>query len=149
MITIFLEDNRLAADVYAKYLERGGYTDFIITLTRDEFFKRFDESTEIIVLDYRIPEPHGVEVLIEAKKINPLCFAVMCSDQTDLNVAVDALMKHGLNAYVNKRNYDHHAELLTIIQKAKKEMAIIRSKAKAEQNLIKYLEQMSSKYASN
>lgn len=83
-----------------------------------------EESFDIILCDYKLPDAEGVELLQKIKILSPRVPVVIITGYSDVKIAVETL-KHGACDYVTKPLYPDEI-LLTV------ETAIEKSSAKAE-----------------
>ncbi|OGR82166.1 MAG: hypothetical protein A2901_04225 [Elusimicrobia bacterium RIFCSPLOWO2_01_FULL_54_10] len=116
---LIIDDDEGMARTLSAILAKAGYAVSTAPTGRQgiEVFKtgRDPESLCIVLLDIRLPDLNGVQVLKELKKIDPHVGAIMITGNADMESAVSSLHE-GAAAYVTKPyNID---EVKSFIQKA-------------------------------
>lgn len=64
----------------------------------------FNQSIQVVTVDYRLPDMTGAELLMELRKRNPNVFVIIVSEQEDIETAVD-LLKGGAHDYIVKSEH--------------------------------------------
>src|SRR3990170_4550187 len=118
---LLIEDDLTFSRILDGFLSKKGYQ--VNTCHKGkEGLKAFEsKSYDFILLDYRLPDTTGMDLLLEIKKTNPTVPVVIMTSFSDIRTAVKAI-KAGAYEYITKPvNPD---ELLMILQQAlKKEKA--------------------------
>ena len=126
---LITDDEQSQRDILYGYLKKKGFKVFAAA-SGNEAIKIVNENTvDIILSDYKMPEMTGLELLIRIKKINPEINFVIITAFGTVETAVDA-MKQGAFDYISKPvNLD---ELDLLIEKI-----IEHKNLKAENKLLK------------
>lgn len=118
---LLIEDDLTFSRILEGFLSKKGYR--VTTAHKGkEGLKGFESgSFDFILLDYRLPDMTGMDILLEIKKTQPAVPVVIMTSFSDIRTAVKAI-KSGAYEYITKPvNPD---ELLIILQQAlKKEKA--------------------------
>jgi len=61
-----------------------------------------DQSLDLIVSDYLMPDMNGIELLLEVKKIHPYATRILLTGYADKENAIKAINEVGLYQYVEK-----------------------------------------------
>jgi len=114
---LIVDDDPSIRKVVGINLEKAGF-DVVVSSSGTEALKLLESGEEIpdcILLDIRMPELSGIDVLESVKKSHPLISVIMLTAHTDLEVAVDT-MKKGAFDYIVKpvRRF----QLVEVIKKA-------------------------------
>ncbi len=114
---LIVDDDPPIRKVVGINLEKGGF-EVEVSPSGTEALKLLENGSympDCILLDIRMPELSGIDVLETVKKSHPLISVIMLTAQTDLEVAVDT-MKKGAFDYIVKpvRRF----QLVEIIKKA-------------------------------
>lgn len=103
MATIFIaEDDRQLRRFYKIALESKGYQ--IIGMVGDgeeaiSMFNNFNKKPDIIILDYRMPNKNGIQVLIEILKIEKTSKIILAS--ADVGIKLDSMLQ-GAKIFLSK-----------------------------------------------
>jgi two-component system, NtrC family, response regulator HydG len=114
---LLIEDDLTFSRILDGFLSKKGYQ--VTTCHKGkEGLKAFEsKSYDFILLDYRLPDTTGMDLLLEIKKSNPAVPVVIMTSFSDIRTAVKAI-KSGAYEYITKPvNPD---ELLMILQQALK-----------------------------
>ena len=112
---LLVEDDLTFSRILEGFLSKKGY-QVTVSHKGKEGFKAFEaRSFDFVLLDYRLPDTTGMEVLLEIRKLNPAVPVVIMTSFSDIRTAVKAI-KAGAHEYITKPvNPD---ELLMILQQA-------------------------------
>ena len=114
MRILIADDEAMQRDMLKGFLEKQGY-EVIAASNGREAIKYFEEYPfQLVLLDHRMPDMNGDEVLAKIKEINPLVRAIMITAYGTVNTAV-SVMKLGADDFFDKP-VDLH-KLLERIQK--------------------------------
>jgi DNA-binding NtrC family response regulator len=98
--------------------------------TAGEALKRFRDRVDLVLLDYKLPDGDGLDVLRQIKSVDPEILVILLSGYSSVETAVEA-MKQGAYHYVNKPfNLD---EIVLLVEKAlettqlRREVRVLRS----------------------
>lgn len=113
---LIVDDNFAQAEMTARFLERAGFSDIAHAATIHELWSRLEtEQFAILLLDYRLPDGTGLDVLREMKNkgiVNPV---IMITGQGDERIAVEAIQQ-GAADYLQKSG-DYLLTLPSLIHK--------------------------------
>src|SRR5687767_8001482 len=114
---LLIEDDLTFSRILEGFLTKKGYQITTCHKGKDGL-KAFESKTfDFILLDYRLPDTTGMDILLEIRKTNTAIPVVMMTSFTDIRTAVKAI-KSGAYEYITKPvNPD---ELLMILQQALK-----------------------------
>jgi two-component system response regulator HydG len=114
---LLVEDDLTFSRILEGFLSKHGY-QITVSNKGKEGLKLFESKAfDMVLLDYRLPEMTGMDVLFEIRKSNQAVPVVIMTSFTDIRTAVKAI-KAGAFEYITKPvNPD---ELLMIVQQALK-----------------------------
>jgi two-component system response regulator HydG len=114
---LLIEDDLTFSRILEGFLGKKGYQVTAVHKGRDGLKAFESKSFDFILLDYRLPDTTGMDVLLEIKRAGPSVPVVIMTSFTDIRTAVKAI-KAGAHEYITKPvNPD---ELLMILQQALK-----------------------------
>lgn len=114
---LLIEDDLTFSRILEGFLTKKGYQVIISNKGKDGLKTFETKSFDFVLLDYRLPDITGMDVLLEIKKVRPSVPVVIMTSFTDIRTAVKAI-KSGAYEYITKPvNPD---ELLMILQQALK-----------------------------
>lgn len=112
---LLVEDDLTFCRILEGFLTKKGYRVTISNKGKDGLRAFEARSFDFVLLDYRLPDITGMDVLLEIKKVRPNVPVVIMTSFTDIRTAVKAI-KSGAYEYITKPvNPD---ELLMILQQA-------------------------------
>ena len=85
----------------AGFIEKLGFNVLVASSGKEGLDIAREELIDLILTDYRMPDKNGLEVLKEAKELNPLIEVVIITAYGSIEGAVDA-MKSGAVDYIEK-----------------------------------------------
>ncbi len=134
---LLVDDENSQREPIKGFLEKKGYyiADFNSVDSAMNYFK--DNQIDLIISDFKMPNKNGLDLLLEAKEINPLIPIIITSAYGELNEAVE-LMKRGASDFIQKP-----IELLDLINLITKYEKIIKI-AEDNESFSKSLEQTSN-----
>jgi len=120
---LLIEDDLTFSRILEGFLTKKGYQITTAHGGKDGLKAFESRSFDFILLDYRLPDTTGMDLLVEIKRLKPAIPVVIMTSFSDIRTAVKAI-KSGAYEYITKPvNPD---ELLMILQQAlKKEKATI------------------------
>ena len=120
---LLVEDDETQAGILADYLAHKGY-EVAKALSVSEAKKALaEDSFDLVLLDWRLPDEDGISFLARLKKERPLLQVIMLTAFATVERAVEAI-KLGAYHYLTKPvNLE---ELILIIEKALKELRLKR-----------------------
>src|SRR5687768_2220293 len=114
---LLVEDDLTFSRILEGFLSKHGYHVTISNRGKDGLKVFESRPFELVLLDYRLPDTTGMEILHEIKKRNISIPVVIMTSFTDIRTAVKAI-KSGAYEYITKPvNPD---ELLMVVQQALK-----------------------------
>ena len=114
---LLIEDDLTFSRILEGFLTKKGYQVIISNKGKDGLKTFQTKYFDFVLLDYRLPDITGMDVLLEIKKVRPSVPVVIMTSFKDIRTAVKAI-KSGAYEYITKPvNPD---ELLMILQQALK-----------------------------
>ncbi len=142
---LLVEDDLTFSRMLSNFLRRQGFTTDPRSTVKDGFAMLEQDSYDLLLLDYRLPDGNGLEVLQEARRRGLDLPAIVMTSFNDVRTAV-AAMRFGAFDYITKPvNPD---ELLMVIQQAlkrtkkpaeKQAEAFVRGKSKEAGRLYEHI----------
>lgn len=130
---LLVEDDLTFSRILEGFLSKKGY-QVTVSHKGKEGFRAFESKTfDFVLLDYRLPDTTGMEVLLEIRKVNPAVPVVIMTSFSDIRTAVKAI-KAGAHEYITKPvNPD---ELLMILQQALNKEKAVHTVPKANNEIV-------------
>ena len=119
-------------DNCAKILSQAGYAVETSLTGRAGLEKLKDQMFDVVVVDLKLPDINGIEILKFARQINPDMMIVMITGYSTVATAVEA-MKSGAYDYIPKPFTKD--EFLTVITKAIEKVDLIRENKRLREEL--------------
>ncbi len=98
---LIVEDDKLALDLLVNFLKKEGYECRGATTAQEALNLMDNLSFDLVLLDIRLPDFSGVELLRRIKELNPIIPIIMVSALSDVEVVVETLKK-GAEDYIVK-----------------------------------------------
>lgn len=105
-----VEDDKYFAHMIQELLRKNNYHNVEIFHKGEDCLKSINENPDMVILDYRLGEVSGMEVLREIRQFNADIQVVFLTAQREIEVAVDSF-KNGAIDYLEK-NYESLQRLL-------------------------------------
>ncbi len=107
---LLVEDNPADIAIIRRALQRGGLPN-TLHIARDgqeavEFLHRRFVQPGVLILDINLPKISGMEVLKEAKRIDPEAVVIMLTGEASFQTAVQSLRREGAFDYLQKSKDD-------------------------------------------
>jgi DNA-binding NtrC family response regulator len=113
---IFIVDDDPFWTALLKQLLKGlGYNNISSFINGADCIRNLHVNPAVIFLDYEMKEMNGLEVLQKVMLYNDCMNVVFCSDQREINIAVEA-MKKGSFDYL-KKSSTMHSDVELVMQK--------------------------------
>jgi two-component system, NtrC family, response regulator AtoC len=112
---LIVEDEKLIRWSLGERLQKDGYETHAVDTGQAALDYLREEDADLVLLDYKLPDISGMEVLRRAVELYPDTTVILMTAYSSIHNAVEAI-KLGAYDYVNKP-FDHE-ELLASIQKA-------------------------------
>ncbi len=112
---LIVDDEEIIIESYSKVLKTYGFKTYGATnsIIAVDLFKT--EKPAVVLLDLKIANSYGIEILKKFKKINPQIPVIIVTAYDDINVAVEAI-KLGAYDFINKP--PEFEKLVNIIRRA-------------------------------
>jgi two-component system response regulator AtoC len=101
MKVLIIDDQRAILESLSMFFAEKGY-DIITAEYGKEGLKKFEsEMPDIVILDIRLPDLSGIDILKEIKAINEHIYVIMITAFQDMETTIEA-MKNGAYDYIHK-----------------------------------------------
>lgn len=121
---IIVDDDLGIVESFTEILKYQGYLVDSATTAKEGIKKMSKTFYDLALLDIKLPDKNGTEILKEIKESKPNMIKIMVTGFADLDNAVESL-NHGANAYIMKPvNPEELIKLIRdkLLEKEKKEM---------------------------
>ncbi len=98
---LIADDDEITRTILQTALEKEGYRIITATNGREALEKVRDESPDLLILDIRMPDMHGLEVLEVVRKENKTLPIIMCSGIGQLRDDF-AVLSSNISAFLTK-----------------------------------------------
>ena len=120
---LIVEDEKNQREILQEFLENKGYKT-IGAESGEEALKKFESGIfDAILLDIKLPDISGIELLKKFREINPKIPVIMTTAYSDVDLVIEAMKSGAFHYLVKPINLD---ELLIIISRAIKHLNLIR-----------------------
>ncbi|HET6461732.1 MAG TPA: sigma-54 dependent transcriptional regulator [Syntrophales bacterium] len=131
---LIIDDQKLIRDSLKLALKDEGYKAFAAKTGKEGLDVLKKENADLILLDLKLPDSNGIDVLKQIKTSNPDSIVIMMTGYGTIENAV-AAMKLGAFDYINKPFKSKHISTIIKLaletQKLQKEVNEFRKKAKS------------------
>jgi len=97
---LIVEDEGDVRSFFANYLDREGLDVTAAGTAREALQHLADTPYDVMLLDLRLPDMHGIELLREAKKIRPEAAVIVITAVAEVDVSVEAMRLGAWNYHV-------------------------------------------------
>jgi DNA-binding NarL/FixJ family response regulator len=124
---LVVEDDPGYIEIIQRFLKKGGITN-PFHVARDgqeaiDFLHKGDVKPGVLILDIHLPKINGMEVLKEAKRIDPEMVVIMLTGYASIQTAVQSLRRGGAFDYIQKSK-DDLSELVETVRLALDKQAL-------------------------
>lgn len=98
---LLVEDEAPLRRSLTKFLERAGYAFDSCTTARDALERARDDSFDVLIAEYRLPDANGTELLEKLKRTLPEIASIIIAEY-DRQVVADSLDRAGVETYLKK-----------------------------------------------
>ncbi len=120
---LIVEDERNQREILQEFLESKGY-ETEGAGSGEEALKKFESGIfDTILLDIKLPDTSGIDLLKKFREINPEIPVIMTTAYSDVDIVIEAMKTGAFHYLVKPINLD---ELLIIISRAIKHLNLVR-----------------------
>lgn len=121
---LLVEDSMSMARVYMEYLRKGSYYLRHALTGRDAMAAVHQDPPDLVLLDLRLPDMEGLDVLHQVKAANPRCAIIVITADGSINRAIEAMREGAMDFLVKPVSSDR---LLTTLSNALQRVALAHS----------------------
>ena len=103
---LIVDDEVKATELLKRFLEVKGYDVITSNSGEDALEKVKNEKPVVMILDLRMPEMHGLEVLKKSKEISPETKVIIHTAAGDIDAAIDAIRLSASDFILKSCNLD-------------------------------------------
>jgi two-component system, NtrC family, response regulator HydG len=100
-LLVVVDDEQGILDVVSRFAQRAGYETITCSNGRDAIAQLQARKADLVMVDLRMPEVGGLDVLRAIRDIDPACQAVLMTGYASVDTAVEAI-KLGATDYLSK-----------------------------------------------
>ncbi len=137
---LIIDDDRDTCRLLDRFLSKKGFETSVEYVGKSAIKSLKKEHFDLVLLDFKLPDYNGIEILQKIKIINPKIQVIIITGYSDVRVAVEAVKK-GAYEYVTKPLFPD--EILVVINEAlsiKEQPKQETRKSNANQFFIEYVE---------
>ncbi|MBI4774043.1 MAG: sigma-54-dependent Fis family transcriptional regulator [Deltaproteobacteria bacterium] len=101
MKLLIVDDEKLLRDSLKKHFQREGYQVYLAESARKAIEAYREYVPELVLLDVRLPDGNGLDVLHEIREVNPEALVILITAYGGIRSAVEAI-KQGAQDYITK-----------------------------------------------
>ncbi len=117
--SLIVDDEAMIRLSLKKLFEREGFVVLTASSCASALKIIEDETPQIVVLDVRLPDSSGIDLLRTVKKVNPKTVVIMITGHADIKSSVEA-MKMGAYDFLEKPlDFSHISNMLRALKKEK------------------------------
>lgn len=110
---LIIEDNIYLQSILTSLIEESGYSSVIAGDKKNGLNKFKENDPDLILLDKKLPDGDGFEILKKVKEVNSLLPVIILTSHSEQKIK-DKAFSLGANAFINKP-FDN-SELLSVIK---------------------------------
>ena len=100
-LVMIIDDEQGILDVVSRFAQRAGYEAITCSNGRDAIAQMHTRKADLVLVDLRMPDVGGLDVLRAIREIDPRCQAVLMTGYASVDTAVEAI-KLGATDYLSK-----------------------------------------------
>src|SRR6185436_12275170 len=100
-LLVVIDDEQGILDVVSRFAQRAGYEAVAFSTGREAIAQLQVRRADLVLVDLRMPDVGGLDVLRAIRDIDPRCQAVLMTGYASVETAVDAI-KLGATDYLSK-----------------------------------------------
>jgi DNA-binding NtrC family response regulator len=100
-LVVVIDDEQGILDVVSRFAQRAGYETIACSSGRDAIARLQARRADLVMVDLRMPDLGGLDVLRAIREIDPHCQAVLMTGYASVETAVEAI-KLGATDYLSK-----------------------------------------------
>ena len=100
-LLVVIDDEQGILDVISRFAQRAGYEVIACSSGRDAVVQLQTRRADLVMVDLRMPDLGGLDVLRAIREIDPRCQAVLMTGYASVETAVEAI-KLGASDYLSK-----------------------------------------------
>jgi DNA-binding NtrC family response regulator len=100
-LVVVIDDEQGILDVVGRFAQRAGYEAITCSNGRDGIAQLQARKADLVMVDLRMPDVGGLDVLRAIREIDPRCQAVLMTGYASVDTAVEAI-KLGASDYLSK-----------------------------------------------
>jgi DNA-binding NtrC family response regulator len=100
-LLVVIDDEESILDVVSRFAQRAGYEAITCSNGRDAIARLQERRADLVMVDLRMPDLGGLDVLRAIREIDPRCQAVLMTGYASVETAVEAI-KLGATDYLSK-----------------------------------------------
>jgi DNA-binding NtrC family response regulator len=100
-LVVVIDDEQGILDVVSRFAQRAGYETLTCSNGRDAIARLQERKADLVMVDLRMPDLGGLDVLRAIREIDPRCQAVLMTGYASVDTAVEAI-KLGAVDYLSK-----------------------------------------------
>jgi two-component system response regulator HydG len=100
-LVVVIDDEQGILDVVGRFAQRAGYEVITCSNGRDAIAQLQMRQADLVMVDLRMPDVGGLDVLRAIREIDPRCQAVLMTGYASVETAVEAI-KLGASDYLSK-----------------------------------------------
>lgn len=127
------DDDEMLRDLVASLLEREGFLVSAASGGTEAVDIIANRGVDVGVIDVKMPDMDGIEVLKRAKEIDPQIEVVMITGYTDRELAVESLKNHAY-AFM-KKPFADIADIPATVRKAAEKRQLVRENARLSEKV--------------